>query len=268
MEKSLLYDKVKLLEEAKRYKTAKGFLEILYNNFNDSQNLFSIGLGPRILTINSSLTKRLFGCDNSEGSISRARQFANSWEDYISEEPFNIEFEFLAEKGITPRFENFGFYLGEVDAIKQGITYGFDGIVASELLLHLAPNQVKQTMSFAKDRLNENGKYIFTVYPSGREESLDKYFGRLAETVFKIKSKEIVDNGIININKLGSIKNVPFYDQVSEKYWLDLFQIRVYDESTIEQIAEEVGLQVSSKELIKGGMFSFADRFVYTLSKS
>ena len=59
MDNKPFYDKVELLEEAQRYKTSKRFLEILYNNFKNSNRLLSIGLGPRLMTITSSLTKEL-----------------------------------------------------------------------------------------------------------------------------------------------------------------------------------------------------------------
>jgi len=267
MKNKAFYDKVGLLEEAQRYKTSRKFLEFLYDSFQDSEKLFSIGQGPRLLTISSTLPNEFHGLDINQGSIDRAKQFIETWSEYRNDEPFKTEFDFLVGKGLLPNFDNCNFYLGSISTGFPGLlSESLDGMLASELFLHLTEQETGDIMKIAKKNLTNRGKFIFTAYTTCHPLSLDKEFVILGEMA-GMKKSDFIYEGIIDIKKLsGALSNKDFSEETKRKYWMDLEQVRVFSETELEKLAQDYGLKIVSKEAIKGGMFSFAHRAVYALS--
>lgn len=259
------YNKVELLEEARRYKTSERFLQVLYNEFNGSKRLLLTGLGPRLLTITSAITDELYGIDVNQGSIDRAREYIDTWKGYINEEPFKAEFDFLKKTGLAPKFDNYHFYLGKIPPYLE---CSFDGQLASELFLHLSPDEIKTILDNGVRNLRLEGNFVFTVYILGHEDSLDEEFYKLASKI-GMKRDEFIENGIVNIKKLsGGLrrKGPDLYNENKDKYWLDLKQVRVFPAEFIEDLCKESGFKIKSKEEIRCGMFPFAYRLVYVLN--
>lgn len=98
MTEDWVYNKIELLEEAQRYQTSVGFLELLYEELNGYARILLDGLGARLLPISFALTDELYGLDVNQGSIDRAKEFIGSWKRYEHQEPFQTEFDFLKTK--------------------------------------------------------------------------------------------------------------------------------------------------------------------------
>lgn len=260
------YNKVGLLEEAKRYTTSERYLEVLYREFNGFKRLLLTGLGPRLLTITSTITNELYGVDVNQGSIDRANEFISHWADYTNDEPFKKEFDFLATRGLVPRFSKHRFYLKE--DFPQGLD-DFDGQLASELFLHLDQSEIEEILCDGFFNLRDDGNFVFTVYTSGHEDSLDEEFYKLGSKI-GMKRNEFIENGVVNIKKLSrrlEIENPELYYENEKKYWLDLTQVRVFPVKFIEDLCKDFEFGIKSKEEIRCGMFPFAYRLVYILNK-
>jgi len=258
------YDNVGLLEEAQRYQTSERFLEILHTNFYSSDYLLSAGTGPRLLATCCSVPRLYCGRDINPGSIHRAKEFVRDWKKYRDVEPFKTEFDFLEKKKLEIRFDNAGFSLKE--AFPKTMDSSADGYLASELFLHMSPEEVKITLQEAQRTLYNSGRVVFTVYPTGKEDSLDKQFANLAGLA-KIERKSIIKDGVINIQSLArkiKSKNPQLYEDNKKRFWLDLQKIRVFQESQIEKMCKDVGLLLMDKEDVRCGMFPFAYRLVYS----
>lgn len=261
------YNKVGLLEEVRRYKTSYRFLEVLYREFNGSERLLLTGLGPRLLTITSAITDELYGFDVNQGSIDRANEFISHWNEYVNEEPLKAEFDFLNMKGLETKFINYYFCLKE--NFPSGLDNYFDGQLASELFLHINPNEIKEILDTGITNLTRDGKFIFTVYTSGNPDSLDEKFYELGSNVGMERS-EFIEDGTVNIKKLAEKmeKEYPsLYEANKDKYWLDLERVRVFSTTDIESLCKDSGFVIKSKEDIRCGMFPFAYRLVYVLNK-
>jgi len=272
LESKQFYDSTDLLEEAQRYKTSDRFLEILYENFKNSKRLLSVGVGPRLLTISSGLTEEFYGLDSNKGSIERSKQFIISWPLYTDDEPFKTEFDFLKQKGIHPYFNEWKFYVGKIPkGFPERFAGTLDSMLASELFLHLTNQEVEDILVMAKKNLRKGGRFVFTTYPSGNPDSLDEKFAELALKV-GIERTELIKGGVINIQRLArKLKRRENYERRSkyernrEKFWLDLDKVRVFPTEQIENWIEKSGLNITSKEDVRCGMFPFAYRLVYSL---
>jgi hypothetical protein len=261
------YNKVGLLEEVRRYKTSYRFLEVLYREFNGSERLLLISLGPSLLTITSTITDELYGLDANQGSIDRANDFISHWKEYVNDEPLKTEFDFLNSKRLHPRFTNYHFYLKE--NFPQNLNNYFDGQLASELFLHLNPNEIKEILDTGITNLRREGKFIFTVYPSENPDSLDEKFYELGSNVGMERS-EFIEDGTVNIKKLAEEmekRHPSLYEANKDKYWLDLEKVKVFSTTDIESLCKDSGFVIKSKEEIRCGMFPFAYRLVYVLNR-
>lgn len=262
-----VYDRIGLLEEAQRYKTSVGKLEILYNELAGSKRLLVVGLGARLFTIASALTEELYGVDINPGSIERAEEFAATWKKYKNKEPFKAEFDFLQQKQLKPKFENHKLFLWKT--FPSNLSNSFDGILASELFLHLETEEIKELLEKALKLLKSKGKFIFTAYTSGSPDSFDEQFLKLGSKI-RMNESEFIQNRTVNIQKLAKnlkAKSPRVFEENKEKYWLDLEKARFFSTEEIERICKGVGFKVKLKENYNGGMFSFAHRMVYVLIK-
>jgi hypothetical protein len=268
MENKFFYNSVELLEEAQRYKTSQKFLEFLFDSLNGSRRLFSVGTGPRLITISSAISQELHCFDVNQGSVDRAKQFIDSWKNYRDHEPFKAEFDFLEKRSLKPRFDNCRFYLGRMpNGFPSQLTKSLDGILASELFLHLNKPEVLGILDVGKQNLNQGGKLVFTVYTLGQPDSLDEKFCNLASLV-NINKSDFIINGVIDIQKLKKgLQNAGRYEEHKKLFWLDLDQIKIYAVEEIERWVKDAGLKIHRKEDIRCGMFPFAYRLVYALEK-
>lgn len=260
------YNRVGLLEEAQRYRTSVGFLDLLYRELNGSKRLLNDGTGPRLLTVTSALADELYSVDIYQGSIDRAREFVASWRQYINQEPFKTEFDFLQRKNLTPNFGNCHFYLKR--NFPSNLRNSFDGELASELFLHLDMDEIRQILEKATSNLNANGRFIFTVYPSGHPDSLDERFCELGSRV-GMEKDDFIRDGVVDIRALAEQlrKHDDIYRKEKDRYWLDLEKVRVFSAEEIEGLCKDSGFHIRSKSNLNGGMFSFACRLVYVLTK-
>jgi len=260
------YDSVGLLEEVRRYKTSHAFLDLLFTHFNGIDSLVADGPGPRLMTVSSALPNEFYGIDVNPGSIKRAKEFIKTWRNYVDEEPFKTEFGFLKEKGLKPNFENCHLFL--LEDFPPAKDY-FDGELASELFLHLPPEEVRKILSASNQRLVRKGKMVFTVYTSGAQDSLDECFMKLGSKA-GMKRKDFIKDGVVDIFKLAARlkeKAHDVYEQNKQKFWLDLERVRVFNQSDIESLCRDSGFNICDRQAIKCGMFSFAHRLVYVLIK-
>lgn len=267
MAENQFYNKVGLLEEAQRYKTSVGFLELLYEEFNRSKRLLLDGLGARLLTVTSTLTDELYGIDVNQGSMDRAKEFIASWKKYKDQEPFKTEFDFLERKNLTPIFGNHHFYL--VGEFPSNLNNSFDGELASELFLHLDTAEIQQILGKATHNLNSEGRFVFTVYISGYPESLDEKFYELGSRV-GMRRDDFIENGVVNIQRLAQQlieKGPDIYGENKDRCWLDLTRVRVFSCEGVEKMCKDSGFKIKYKSDLKGGMFSSVHRSVYVLTK-
>lgn len=266
MAEGKFYNKVDLLEEVQRYKTSNEFLELLFKEFKGSKRLLTDGVGSRLLTTMSALTDDLYGIDINRGSIERAEELITSWRIYRDCEPLRTEFKFLESKGLNANFNNCHFYLIKLPARLNGL---FDGELASELFLHLTEKEIESFLKGAGYHLRPEGKFVFTAYVSGNENSLDEKFAELGSKI-GMKKSEFVENGLIDIRKLAKpLKKQDYhlFEASKRKYWLDLEKVRVFSEENLEELCKRHGFNVKRKQNINCGMFPFAYRLVYVLSK-
>jgi len=266
MAEGRFYNKVNLLEEVQRYKTSNEFLELLFQEFNGSKRLLTDGVGSRLLTTMSALTNELYGIDINQGSIERAEELITSWRIYRDCEPLRTEFKFLESKGLNVNFNNCHFYLIKLPTRLNGL---FDGELASELFLHLTEKEIEAFLKGAGYHLKPEGRFVFTAYVSGNENSLDEKFAELGSKIGMDKS-EFIENGVIDIKKLAkSLKkqNHELYETSKRPFWLDLERARVFPEKNLEELCKRHDFDIKSKQNINCGMFPFAHRLVYVLSK-
>ncbi len=275
MAENKFYNNVELLEEAKRYKTSEEFLDLLYHELNHCRKLLIDGLGSRLLIICSALSHHIYGVDVNQGSINRAKKFLENWKDYKNKKPFNIEYKYLRNKDFTkriiekylnPPYNKYKFCLKK--DFSKNIKDFFNRELASELFLHLDDDEIKDIFKKSYKHLTDNGHFIFTVYLADRENSLDKKFAELGEKV-GLKRDDFIEGGVIHIKTLTNIlkKNKKLYKKYKEKYWLDLEKVRVFSLEEISKLYRGTRLSELYRKPITGGMFSFADRFVYVMSK-
>lgn len=266
MNNKVFYDSVGLLNEAKRYHTSKRFLELFYDCFKNSNKLFSIGAGARLLTIASAVSKNFYCLDTNKGSIDRAKKFIDSWRNFLNEDPFCEEFKLLNLKEIEPRFNNCFFYEGNFpEKIPSELKQCMDGAFASELFLHLRDFEAKAILAGIKANLKSNSNFLFSVYLTGNNDSLDFCFIDLGKK-YGVDPAVFIDGKIIQIKKLfDSIKMLEIDSKTINNFWLDLETVRVYDRQILETWIKEAGFNIELIENVKGGMFSFADRTIYCL---
>ena len=266
MSEGRFYNKVELLEEVQRYKTSNEFLELLFQEFNGSKRLLTDGIGSRLLTVLSALTDALYGVDINQGSIDRAKELIASWGVYKNYEPLSTEFRFLESKGLPVKFNNCHFYLIKLPAHMTG---RFDGELASELFLHLTEKEIESFLKGANNHLRPDGKFVFTAYVTGNENSLDEKFAELGAKI-GMKKTEFVENGQIDIRKLArelKKQNRDLFEESKRSYWLDLERARVFPEENLEELCRRHDFKIKSKQNINCGMFPFAYRLVYVLSR-
>jgi hypothetical protein len=265
MHEQEVYNKVNLLQEAKRYKTTLPFLELLYQEINGSKKIFLDCLGPRLFTTVSALAEETHGIDINQGSIDRTYEFIDNLQQYMKEYPFKNEFSFLKDKKLTPNFKNFYFQLASQYVNRPNT---FNAELASELFLHLNNHQLSELLQNSIYRLQPEGKLIFTIYPSGHSESLDKKFLELNSN---IKLKDFVDSdGTININTYArnlKQKAPSLHEEKKEEYWLDLQKVRMFNQNAINGLCRKYGFEIRRIENIRGGMFPFAERLAYSVVK-
>lgn len=145
----------------------------------------------------------------------------------------------------------------------------FDGELASELFLHLDATEIKQILDKAKLNLKPGGRFIFTFYPLGYPDSLDRKFSELG-LMAGMDPEDFIENRVIGIGTLAQQlkrKKSEAYQDPKNKYWLDLEQVRVFSVSDIEKLCLDSGFQIKNRYNLNGGMFSFAYRSVYVLTK-
>ncbi len=258
------YDNTSILGEAQRYTTSRMFLEILHSNFYLADQLLSAGIGPRLLAVSCSLPQTFLGRDINPGSVRRALEFARNWKIYTDKEPFKTEFDWLDQNRVQvklDRIDEHSFVLARDFGNETA-----DGYLASELFLHMSPRGVRGVFEEARRTLYQNGKMVFTIYPSGKSESLDEKFAELAGAV-GIHRKQFMREGAIDISTLARKiegKNPHLYQANKKRFWLDLQKIRVFKEADIEKMCKEAGLILTGKQDVRCGMFPFAYGLVYS----
>ncbi len=263
MSEAQFYNRVDLAAEAKRYFTNPEKLELLYRELGGLKRLLTIGLGARMITTLFALAEEVHGIDINQGSIDRAEEFIKTWKRYVHVQPFETEFDFLEKIGREPRFGKHHFYL--MGDVPPGLDGTFDSEIALELFLHLTPGELRKVLADAGRYLKPKGKLVFTIYPSGYYDSLDENFCELSSET-GMERKDFIEDGTINIEKLAEqlrIEMPNLFSASEEKYWLDLKGVKVFREEDIEQMCAEAGFAIKEKAEIKGGMFSFARRYVY-----
>lgn len=263
MAEKKLYNSIGLLKEAKRYKTSQVFLKILLDHFYPSKRMMVNGLGARLTAVSLALTDELWGVDVNQGSIDRAEAFIEHFEQYEDELPFKTEFEFIQEQGLTID-AHYEFLL--LPAYPNGLKEQFDSELACELFLHLPDKEIKEILARAYSNLGKKGKLIFTIYHPGKEHSLDNEFERLG-SVCQLQRHKYIQDGVINIKKLVQHMKPDLAKSNLERFWLDLEQVRVIPESSMEQMCKDYDFKIIEKAMVHGGMFSFADRLVYVCEK-
>jgi len=258
------YDGTSLLEEARRYKTSREFLEIMRSNFYHADQLVAVGVGPRLLAVSCSLPQTFIGRDINPGSIQRALEFARDWKRYRQAEPFKTEFDWLDQERVQVKLDRIDEWTFEL-----GSSFGnenADGYLASELFLHMSHAEVKGVFQEARRVLYSSGRMVFTVYPSGREDSLDEQFAELAGKA-GVARRKVIRSGELNVKFLADklAEAMPeIYGANKTKFWLDLQKIRVFKEEDIERMCKDAGLTLTFKQDVRCGMFPFAYRLVYS----
>ncbi|MFH1420966.1 MAG: hypothetical protein ABIG30_03295 [Candidatus Aenigmatarchaeota archaeon] len=269
MAKDEFYNSATLLGEAQRYTTSAQFLQLLSAEFYGVDKFLSVGVGARLLAVTATLPLEFWGVDINQGSIERAKQFIEHWREYRNIEPFKTEFDFLYEQALEPNFSNCHLYLTS-EFPKDRLLRSFDGDLASELFLHLHRMEIMNIVTDARDLLKTYGKLVFTLYPTGHPESLDKQFAAFCETNGLAK-RQFIKNGVVYVDALAAEleqKDPDSYNRSKDKYWLDLENLRVHPEAAVEEICTDAGFKIKRKESIRGGMLPFAHRLVYVLSKT
>ena len=62
-----------------------------------------------------------------------------------------MEFDFLEQRGLKPNFDNCNFHLGRIPSgLPDNLEGTLDGMIASELFLHLTSQEAIDSMSMAQ----------------------------------------------------------------------------------------------------------------------
>lgn len=165
---------------------------------------------------------------------------------------------------MKPNFDNCHFYLGRIpEGLPSELSESLDGILASELFLHLTVKEVRDSMEMAKQNLRDDGNFMFTAYTRGIFCSLDQEFARLGEEV-GMEREDFIEGGVINIRKLAEeLKREGLYEENKRKYWLDLEQVRTFSETNLRQWAEDFGLRVVGGYFWRNVSFCMENSFMF-----
>ena len=273
-------------KQLERYGNPTDAMHLYLDTFDGAERVAMISGGPRLLAVITAIptVQEIVMYDIFPGPLEATDDYMKNPDIYWEKYPIlRDEIDFLKQrctdrKPLKPRLERSLVRLCLRDEFE--FAGDFDAVMAEEVALHPPPEGLREQSNHtlpillddADRALRDEGKFVFTAYP-GMVGGTVVYDGLLYcfNELLGNKDVSLCDDGKwLHIDRAREcvFPEGRKFQESKYAYWLnDLSRVRMYSYREVKDLAEDRFI-VPSPRNIHGGMFPFAKRSYYVLTKT